>query len=347
MRISVRKMLKYRETRAQQGLNAINKMLKLYTNKSIYISMNLKKYSYTCFIKSCGHIAGGFTMYKFLRKSLILLLVTVLMASNLVVLGNNSISYAQESTQTQEQTTVTASTQGTAENQNKSHSIAELQLNRTELTTVVKNENVEIRAILDTSNKDYALYKNPTLKIVLPSYIESVNLKNYDILMGNGLSIKSANVQEENGSKVIKAVLEGTQTEHTIDAAYRGTIIIFNTDLTVNKLTPDNKSKVVMKYTNENTKNITSEESVSADVKFVAPNGLITTNAISQYAEGKAEVFTITESKVKGEVAVKAQKRNSNVKGLIINNYDNPLQDLVILGRIPAKITRKQIQMRT
>lgn len=35
-------MLKYRETRAQQGLNAINKMLKLYTNKSIYISMNLK-----------------------------------------------------------------------------------------------------------------------------------------------------------------------------------------------------------------------------------------------------------------------------------------------------------------
>ena len=322
-------------------MNAINKMLKLYTNKSIYISMNLKKYSYTCFIKSCGHIAGGFTMYKFLRKSLILLLVTVLMASNLVVLGNNSISYAQESTQTQEQTTVTASTQGTAENQNKSHSIAELQLNRTELTTVVKNENVEIRAILDTSNKDYALYKNPTLKIVLPSYIESVNLKNYDILMGNGLSIKSANVQEENGSKVIKAVLEGTQTEHTIDAAYRGTIIIFNTDLTVNKLTPDNKSKVVMKYTNENTKNITSEESVSVDVKFVAPNGLITTNAISQYAEGKAEVFTITESKVKGEVAVKAQKRNSNVKGLIINNYDNSLQDLAILGRIPTKDNKK------
>ena len=280
-------------------------------------------------------------MYKFLRKSLILLLVTVLTASNLVVLGNNSISYAQESTQTQGQTTVTASTQGTAENQNKSHSIAELQLNRTELTTVVKNENVEIRAILDTSNKDYALYKNPTLKIVLPSYIESVDLKNYDILMGNGLSIKSVNVQEENGSKVIKAVLEGTQTEHTIDAAYRGTIIIFNTDLTVNKLTPDNKSKVVMKYTNENTKNITSEESVSADVKFVAPNGLITTNAISQYAEGKAEVFTITESKVKGEVAVKAQKRNSNVKGLIINNYDNSLQDLVILGRIPAKDNKK------
>ena len=294
-------------------------------------------------------------MYKFLRKSLILLLVTVLTASNLVVLGNNSISYAQESTQTQgqttvtaststqtqEQTTVTASTQGTAENQNRSHSIAELQLNRTELTTVVKNENVEIRAILDTSNKDHALYKNPTLKIVLPSYIESVNLKNYDILMGNGLSIKSANVQEENGSKVIKAVLEGTQTEHTIDAAYRGTIIIFNTDLTVNKLTPDNKSKVVMKYTNENTKNITSEESVSADIKFVAPNGLITTNAISQYAEGKAEVFTITESKVKGEVAVKAQKRNSNVKGLIINNYDNSLQDLVILGRIPAKDNKK------
>ena len=280
-------------------------------------------------------------MYKFLRKSLILLLVTVLTASNLVVLGNNSISYAQESTQAQGQTTVTASTQGTAGNQNKSHSIAELQLNRTELTTVVKNENVEIRVILDTSNKDYALYKNPTLKIVLPSYIESVNLKNYDILMGNGLSIKSANVQEENGSKVIKAVLDGTQTEHTIDAAYRGTIIIFNTDLTVNKLTPDNKSKVVMKYTNENTKNITSEESVSVDVKFVAPNGLITTNAISQYAEGKAEVFTITESKVKGEVAVKAQKRNSNVKGLIINNYDNSLQDLVILGRIPAKDNKK------
>lgn len=42
MRISVRKMLKYIETRAQQGLNDTNKMLKLYTNKRIYICMNLK-----------------------------------------------------------------------------------------------------------------------------------------------------------------------------------------------------------------------------------------------------------------------------------------------------------------
>lgn len=35
-------MLKYKEKRAQQGLNDTNKMLKLYTNKRIYICMNLK-----------------------------------------------------------------------------------------------------------------------------------------------------------------------------------------------------------------------------------------------------------------------------------------------------------------
>ena len=65
-----------------------------------------------------------------------------------------------------------------------------LEVNKQDLTTVVENENVEIRAVLDTSNTNYVLYKNPTLKIKFPSYIAKFKLNSYDILMSNGLKIK-------------------------------------------------------------------------------------------------------------------------------------------------------------
>ena len=94
----------------------------------------------------------------------------------------------------------------------------ELAINKTDLTTVLTNENVEIRAVLDTSSVYNALFKDPTLKITLPSYIEDVKLKSTNILLDNGLEVKSSKLSEENGHKVIIVELEGNQTEYAIDA---------------------------------------------------------------------------------------------------------------------------------
>ena len=224
---------------------------------------------------------------------------------------------------------------------NEPKSVAEIAISKTDLTTVVKNENVEIRATLDTSSINNALYKNPTLKIKLPSYISKVDLKNYDIVMDNGLKIKSATVATENGSQVINVVLEGTQTQYTINAEYKGTIIVLSTDLTVNTLTPSSSSKITMSFTNENTVSSNKTGTATTALNFVAPTGLVAANGISNYASGKNDIFTISETAVTGTLTVNAAKRTATVNGVVINNYENALNNVVILGRIPAKDNTK------
>lgn len=216
-------------------------------------------------------------------------------------------------------------------------SVVELSVNKKDLSTVVKNENVEIRATLDTSSISNALYTNPTLKIKLPSYIKKVDLKSSNILMANGLKLKDPTITTENGAQVINVVLEGTQTEYTIDAEYKGTIVILNTDLTVDTLTPSNSNKIVMDFTNANTATITKSGSVSASVNFVAPNGVVAANGISNYAEGKNDILSISDEGVTGTIATYADARTAKINGTVINNYSNKISNVIILGRIPTK----------
>ena len=71
-------------------------------------------------------------------------------------------------------------------------------------------------------------------------------------------------------------------------------------------------------------------------MKFVAPEGIVTANGISNYAEGK-EILSIAEKGTTGIIAINSSKRIITVTGKIINNYNSTIKDIVILGRIPAK----------
>lgn len=223
-------------------------------------------------------------------------------------------------------------------------SVAKIAISKTDLTTVVKNENVEIRATLDTSSVYNALYKNPTLKITLPSYISEVDIKNddADILMANGLAIKGKpQVTTEDGKPVITITLEGTQEEYTIGAEYEGTIIVLNTDLTVKTLTPSNSNKITMEFTNENDVSTNSNGTVEAAVNFVAPTGVVAANGISNYAEGKADIMSISDQGVTGDIATYSEKRIATIYGKVVNNYENKIGNIVILGRMPVKDNKK------
>lgn len=221
-------------------------------------------------------------------------------------------------------------------------SVAKIAISKTDLTTVVKNENVEIRATLDTSNVYNALYKKPTLKIILPSYISKVDIKNSDILMANGLEITGMpQVTTENGKPVITITLEGMQEEYTIGAEYEGTIIVLNTDLTVKTLTPSNSNKITMEFTNENDVSTNSNGMVEADVNFIAPTGVVAANGISNYAEGKADIMSISDEGITGELATYSEQRIATIYGTVINNYENKIEDVVILGRMPVKDNKK------
>lgn len=217
----------------------------------------------------------------------------------------------------------------------------ELQIGKKDLTTVLENKNVEIRAVLDTSSEYNALFENLTLKIVLPSEIESIKINSTNILLGNELKIKSSQVQKENGQQVIYIELEGKQTEYIIDAEYKGTIVVLNTDINVKTLTPSGTSKITMEYTNENEYATNTKGIEEQEINFVAPNGIVAASGISNYKEGADEILTISDELQTVEIDKYSQKRIATMKGIIINNYPNDISNVTILGRTPAQGNKK------
>ena len=217
----------------------------------------------------------------------------------------------------------------------------ELEVSKKDLTTVVKNENVEIRAVLDTSNEYYSLFKNPTLKIVLPSYVKEVELKSTNILLNNGLKIKSSKVSEENGQKVINVILEGTQTEYAINAEYKGAIIILNTDITLETLTPSGKDYIKLEYTNENEDSLNNKSEIRTEINYIAPTGVVAASGISGYKEGAEDILSISEETQTVKIDTYADKKTVTFSGNLINNYSNNISNISILGRIPSQGNKK------
>ena len=215
---------------------------------------------------------------------------------------------------------------------------AELVMDNTNLSTIVTNKDVKITAILKTNTLDCNLYKNPTLKITLPKYIETINVKNVEVLFdteGSKLTLKENKVVENaDGTKTIEVTLEGMQTEYAIAAVAKGVNVVITTDLTVNKLTPSKQEQIKMVYTNASTQE-TNE--VSTIVNFVAPTGVVTTTAISNYKENAKTLTAISGEAKVATIETMAEARNTKFEMTVINNYNNTIDNISILGRIPAK----------
>ena len=215
---------------------------------------------------------------------------------------------------------------------------AEIVIDNSNLSTIVTNKDVKITAILKTNTLDCNLYKNPTLKITLPKYIETINVKNVEVLFdteGSKLTLKENKVVENaDGTKTIEVTLEGMQTEYAIAAVAKGVNVVITTDLTVNKLTPSKQEQIKMVYTNASTQE-TNE--VSTAVNFVAPTGVVTTTAISNYKENGETLTAISGEAKVATIETMAEARNTKFEMTVINNYNNTIDNISILGRIPAK----------
>ena len=213
----------------------------------------------------------------------------------------------------------------------------EFEINKTDFTTVVENENIEMRAILDTSSEYNALFQNPTLKITLPSYIEEINLNSTNILLDSGLEIKNTNITRENGHIVINIELEGIQTAYAINAEYKGAIVVLDMDFTVETLTPSTEDKITLEYTNENDVATNATGTIEQEVNFVAPTGVVAANGISNYADGAQDILSISDEAQTVNIDTYSDKRVATMEGTIINNYANNISNIVVLGRIPAQ----------
>lgn len=223
----------------------------------------------------------------------------------------------------------------------------ETSVSKPNLSTVVKNENVEFRVILKTNDITCDLYKNPVVEIVLPNYIAELNIKDVNLLFDNELKIKDYKTYiNETGNIVIQVSIEGEDTVYNQDEVSKGANLVINTDISLKKLTPTTDGQVKVFVTNENvttyeTQEATNTREVSQKgyaeiaLKAVAPVGMVTTNEIKGYNAKNETVTSISGEEQVGKLETRTDAKVATVTISVINNYNNVAKNISVLGRIP------------
>lgn len=217
---------------------------------------------------------------------------------------------------------------------------AEMQINKKNWTTAMKNEDIEIRAVLDTSNQYNALYKNPLIQIEFPEVVEGIEVKNLKLLYTDELKIKESKFEDVNGKHVLNILLEGTQTTYNIGEAIKGINIVINANITLKKNISTQIAEVKMYYSN----NMTNERMVAdstrkettVKVNAIAQTGIVTENGMFNISDN-TNIISTEDGKKEGLINTYAPKRTSTVYGKIVNSYNNSINNLTILGRVPAE----------
>ena len=217
---------------------------------------------------------------------------------------------------------------------------ASITINKEQLSTVTDNKNVELRAILNTSSVYNSLYKDPTIKIELPEVVENVEVNSIKMLYADGLKIKEATLSENDGKKVININMEGAQTKYsTENKDIQGPNVVINTNMELDKLGTSQDAEIKMQYTNNSSieNDEAEEKEVKTDVPIIAPAGVIATNEVSNYKDGVEDVLTISEEMKELTIDTYSEARDVVIGGQVINNYENTISDVVVLGRFPAE----------
>ncbi len=186
-----------------------------------------------------------------------------------------------------------------------------IETNKQELNE--KEEDIEIKVALGNNKEDSILYENPTLKIVLPNFVENISVNNVSLLFEDELEIANTEVAEnDNGGKEILIHFTGKQTKFG-DVAGNETILVVNGKL-VNKNEKTNgeikaaiaENDAIMKITSnvEEIPNITIGETLK---ELVRENNLKTVGEPQTVVETEKEKLTL-------EMELKGLAGMSNVK---------------------------------
>ena len=133
------------------------------------------------------------------------------------------------------------------------------------------------------------------------------------------------------GTKTLELKLKGTQTKYN-NVAAKGATVVLTTDITLNTLTPTTNTQITAEITNGDS----TVTNVATDVKYIAPSGVVTTNSMTGY-NGDEKIEVINGESQKALIPTKAEQKEVTYTMNVINNYENTLDHVVVLGRTPFK----------
>ena len=199
---------------------------------------------------------------------------------------------------------------------------AKLEVNKDTLSTAVAND-VEIRATLRSNNEQYNLYENPRITFELPEPVESITINNIELVYETELAIANYFVD----GRTITVELTGKQTGYK-DSGIEGAILVVDATVNVNRRSATQDGKVVMTVENKG-ETITSENAI----KVVAPTDMTVIHNISDLG-----VETIgQEQQVTANLQRGAEARDLQTQIEVINNNENTVENVKVLGTFPTK----------
>lgn len=234
---------------------------------------------------------------------------------------------------------------------------ATVSLSRSDLSSLVKNEDVEINISLNNYNDTTDLYKNPVFELTFPKEVKEINVKTMNILYGND-ELEISNIEgykNKEGNVVLRVALKGTQTTYSLGEVTDGTTIILNSDISIDKYTTSGEKTIKMNYYNESateyenavewaldverTENtlLTNCGEVSIPLNIVAPSGVLNVQELSNYDDSKNTLYSINQGDVSATIPTYTDGRVATSRITMMNNSEDVMTDVSILGRTTFK----------
>ena len=228
-----------------------------------------------------------------------------------------------------------------------------ISLSRKDISTIVENEDVGITINLNNGTEKSDMYKNPVFEIVFPKEVEEVTLKDMNLLYGNE-EFEIANLEvlkNDLNQVVLRVTLEGTQTKYATGDQEIGTTILLKVNIKTNIYSASRQEELELNYYNEDATNYeeTNEEwkmmqegssyrlipeqgKNSTKINITAPEGFANIQVLSNYKEG-AEITSINKSLMEDTIETYSDAKEAEMRMVLINNTDEELKDVSILGR--------------
>ncbi len=201
---------------------------------------------------------------------------------------------------------------------------AKISMEDNKLSTLQNNENVQIMVTLLSNSEEYDLYKNPKVEITFPREL-NINVKSISQLnLEEQIQIKEARLKEN----VLTLTLEGEQ-ESYINNANEGIQIAIIADINIGKTTPTKNTNIEVRVTNENKQ---GEFKTEHPLKIQSKYGVLMLNKIENYNQEIIETMDSQEAKI--ELDAYSNEKIITKTMQIINNYENPISEVSIIGTI-------------
>ena len=208
---------------------------------------------------------------------------------------------------------------------------ATLVLDRDNLSTLATNNNVEMRIELGNDKDTSDVYTHSVFDISMPSYVKNVDILDASMMYGEGLFISSIEKIENK----IRVTVDGAQEALSSGVLNNGTNIVLNMNITVDLFTPATQGAILLNYVNDSATSYSENGEYTLLVDYSAPTGLVAVNTTTGYDEVGSVLASVRQGNQVGEIAKNAEAKIATMEVIIMNNNNNVVSDLSILGRIP------------